>query len=133
MKDCVFTGEIRKGRFVGIHRRVDGTYSSNEFCGNDFSGLEFGDVGFSSIDLLSQTMPKSKDLLTVYDLEKFIRRARLKVSNFKGEDLYDEVLNVINIIELENDGGNNQAFIDRRGFPNSLQKGIKKLFALDLA
>ena len=54
MINCVFSGELQQGNFVGIHRNIDGSSSVNEFRGNDFVNLKLGDVGFIDIDLTLQ-------------------------------------------------------------------------------
>lgn len=128
MIGCRISGEILQGNFVGIHRGVDGSISVNEFHDNDFTKLKFGDVGFRDIDLVAQKLPTGSDFFVIYDVKSFLVRAKKEAANLNDPNMFDLVSSVLNIMEMESEGGNNQLFVDKRSFPKKLQAAVSIVF-----
>jgi len=122
---CVFSGEIKHGNFVGIHRGIDGATKINEFKDNDFSGLILGDVGFTDIDLSLQKFPKNGGLAVISDVSSFLSNAKSEVEKIADHAMYDSAVKVLKILEMESDGGNNQLLVDKLSFPKKLQEAAE--------
>lgn len=123
--ECVFSGEIKQGNFVGIHREIDGTSKVNEFKDNDFTGLTLGDVGFMGIDLTLQKFPQSRALTIITDVSSFLSSAKAEIENITDTSTYDAAVKVLTIMEMESDGGNNQLLVDKSSYPQKLQEAVE--------
>lgn len=130
MINCIFTGEIKKGRFVGVHRDVNGMSTTNEFYGNDFTNLDIGDVGFTNIDLKLQKFPLKEHLLIIFDVKAFLIDAKTQAFKITDKGISESLLNVLSVLEIESKGGNNQMLLDKRSFPKRVQRAVDYLFDL---
>ena len=130
MINCRMSGEIIQGNFVGIHRDIDGSISVNEFRDNDFTNLKLGDVGFIGIDLTAQKLPVGSDFLVILNVEDFLTKVKAEIINIKDLGLSNSISNVISMIEMVNEGGNNQLFVDKRSFPKNLQDAVSVVFEI---
>jgi hypothetical protein len=128
--DCVFTGELKQGNFVGVHREVDGTSKANEYKNNDFSGLSIGDVGFTDIDLSLQKFPQNGSLTVIMDVSKFLSNAKAEIENISDHVLYDDATKVLTTLEMESEGGNNQLLVDKQSFPKKLQEAAELVLSI---
>ncbi len=125
MVNCIFSGELKKGNFLGVHHDINGNEFINEFHNNDFTDLVLGDVGFNNIDLLLQKLPNEPRFSVIYDVNNFILRAKSELEKVKGTEVFDSIASVINILELESEGGNNHLFVDKNSFPKKLLEGAE--------
>jgi len=123
--DCVFSGEIKQGNFLGVNKPLNGKPKVNEYRNNDFSQLNLVDVGFVSIDLTLQKFPKNDYLILITDMTKFLLACEIKAKSISDINLYDNAKLVINILSLESEGGNNQLLLDLNSFPKRLQKAAE--------
>ncbi|MCG7564649.1 hypothetical protein [Pseudoalteromonas sp. McH1-42] len=123
--DCVFSGELKQGNFVGIHREIDGTSKTNEYKNNDFSELAFGDVGFIDIDLSLQKFPHRGALAVITDVSRFLTNAKAEIEKIVEHSMYDDAAKVLTILEMESEGGNNQLLVDKFSFPKKLQEAAE--------
>ncbi|WP_125564211.1 hypothetical protein [Pseudoalteromonas rubra] len=123
--DCVFSGELKQGNFVGIHREIDGTSKTNEYKNNDFSELAFGDVGFVDIDLSLQKFPHRGALAVITDVSRFLTNAKVEIEKIAEHSMYDDAAKVLTILEMESERGNNQLLVDKLSFPKKLQEAAE--------
>jgi hypothetical protein len=128
--NCIFSGEIKKGNFVGVHSDVDGSSKINEYINNNFEGLKIGDVGFSNIDLTMQTFSLNSTYAIILDVSYLIKIAKSELHNILDQTLYCAVSKVITILEYENEESNNQMLIDRNSFPDSLIDAVSLVISL---
>lgn len=122
--NCIFSGRIEKGNFIGVYRDLDGTSIINKYEGNDFRLMLLDDVGFTNIDFSLQLMPDNPHQFVISDVMNFINTVEYNIGNISDKAIRDAVVKVVNIIRLEVKGSNNQIFIDKRSFPNSLQNAL---------
>lgn len=87
MINCILSGEIVQGNFVGARHRVDGSMSVNGFHGNDFTDLRLDDADFIRIDLTAQRLPVGSDYLIILDAKDFLSKTREGAAHIKGQNL----------------------------------------------
>lgn len=131
MVNCVFSGELESGNFVGMRSRTDGTMGINEYRNNDFSELLLKDVGFMGVDLTLQKLPSGKDFLVIHDLHSFLVRVEDEAKKLADKNLSQSIRNLVNMITMEGDGLNNQFFLDRNNFPASLKSAVDAVFSFN--
>lgn len=107
-----------------MYRDLDGTSIINKYEGNDFRLMLLDDVGFTNIDFSLQLMPDNPHQFVISDVMNFINTVEYNIGNISDKAIRDAVVKVVNIIRLEVKGRNNQIFIDKRSFPNSLQNAL---------
>ena len=116
--DCIFSGRLVSGYFNGSvpeDKAAQLGRSKNEFRGNDFSGMEFVDVGFrTGIDLTLQKLPAGPDYLYLPDGPGAVAKARRQVIEWKDLDLRQNGMIVIQSLESELEGGQQQLFLSTK-------------------
>ena len=128
--ECVFSGEMKQGNFLGAFTPLGGVSTTNEIINNDFAEMNIGDVGFVDIDLRLQKFPKLDRLVKVLNISDFLVESKKKANTLVGNGLKDDVLKVIQILELISEGGNNQMLVDKSLFPKNLLNAVNMIFEL---
>lgn len=124
--NCSFSGKIKSGNIVGEGSDIDKGKFKNEIVNNDFSALNLDDVGFQGIDLKAQKFPSCDRYAVLTDVTGFIKE--MEASELLRNTNSDAIKKVLNILEMENQGGNNQLLVDKNSFPVSLVKAVDILF-----
>lgn len=128
--NCRFSGKMSTANFCGEYFGRGNIKTANEFSGNDFSGLDMDDVGFLSVDLRKQKFPENDDFVLVYDLGGLLSKVRSEYLSSRDLGFRENVFKVIDILTVENKGGNNQLFLDRRSFPKALGSAVDAIFCM---
>lgn len=119
--NCEFSGEIRKGGFS----RHEYSQSGIDFKGNNFERLILNDVSFTNIDLTQQVFLEGGDYMPIYKVDEFLYFANKFLSELDIDQEQGQM--VLNIIELEEEGTNNQLLINPLDFPVKFQDAAKKI------
>ncbi|MFC4701486.1 hypothetical protein ACFO4O_15075 [Glaciecola siphonariae] len=131
--DCSFNGTFEKGSLVGeLLVNEDYTdYLSSKTIGNDFSQFNIKDVSFHEFNFHHQKFSNNDKQRIISNLSRFISSAREKINSIESVSLCDEAYRVLKILELKNEDGNNQAFLNPTNFPKALQPAAELLLSFN--
>ena len=93
--DCVFTGQLKAGRYGGSFWGTPTPYwqkeykkTQNEFRGNDFSGCSLVNMDFRmGVDLRLQVLPQGPNYLYIEDGAHAVEHALESIKNWEDEKL----------------------------------------------
>ncbi len=130
---CVFSGRFLSGYFNGsVLEERAGHRKRNEFRGNDFSQMEFVDVAFrTGIDLTLQKLPTGPNYLYLPDAPSAVAKVRRQVIEWTDLDLRKNGMIVIQLLEGELQGGQQQLFLSTKvPPPPKLRKAKEVIFKM---
>ena len=133
--DCTFSGKFLSGYFNGSipdDKAARLGRNKNEFRGNDFSQMEFIDIGFrTGIDLALQKLPTGSDYLYIADAPNVVAKIRRQVIEWKDLELRQNGMIVIQVLESEIEGGQQQLFLStKRPPPKKLKKAQEIIYSM---
>jgi|SRR6266700_82950 len=133
--DCTFSGKFLSGYFNGSVPEDKAAHlgrSKNEFRGNDFGEMEFVDVAFrTGIDLGLQKLPSGPGYLYLPDAPSAVARIRRQVIEWTDLELRQNGMIVIQLLEGELQGGQQQLFLSTKvPPPPKLRKAKEVIFKM---
>jgi hypothetical protein len=130
--DCTFSGKLRGVVFNGTVPYEDQASlgrTRNEFRGNDFSEMDLFDVAFrTGIDLEQQRLPSGRDYVLVRESAAVLREVRAAVLNIEDSETRKDALVLVEVLELETQGGQQQLLLNPASFHLMPRKSVDAVF-----